>query len=160
MIIDTKYIPTSFLLLLTISAASEACDPPSDASRSVEIHFRNSTGAFLQRKDIGSWGIWSCDGSDVPPEIIEQDKTVYWSSESEGFTTGVEGYTNYVINNFDSKQAKINWNNPWWSSSEYSNSAPDDYKIEYCDSDWTNCTDSTGNDDDNAVLYIQLKPSS
>ncbi|MFE2110324.1 Crystal protein ET79, partial [Kitasatospora sp. NPDC059463] len=66
------------------------------AARSTTVRLSNWTGCTLTRE---SWelshGIWSHE----PPERIADQQRGSWSSESNGFATGTEGFAQFYAEN-------------------------------------------------------------
>ncbi|MFF8768564.1 aegerolysin family protein [Kitasatospora sp. NPDC015120] len=91
------------------------------AARSTTVRLSNWTGCTLTRE---SWelshGIWSHE----PPERIADQQRGSWSSESEGFATGTEGFAQFYAENcanpvLNGRLVRVHWNNPYVGSNSY-----------------------------------------
>ncbi|MFF2349778.1 aegerolysin family protein [Kitasatospora sp. NPDC058115] len=91
------------------------------AARSTTVRLSNWTGCTLTRE---SWelshGIWSHE----PPERIADQQRGSWSSESNGFATGTEGFAQFYAENcanpaLDGRLVRVHWNNPYVGSNSY-----------------------------------------
>jgi len=92
------------------------------ASRSVQVHFNNTTNDVMTLKNSYlSHGVWSQD--DLPPQQITAGaQNIQWGSESNGLMTGTEGYATYTLGT--GGDVTLNWSNPYVGSNSYSSSAP------------------------------------
>jgi hypothetical protein len=118
------------------------------AARSYWIQVTNYTGQTLQldrsRTDLPH-GQWSDDGSDYPPQTIDNPDTGKWGSESDGFMTGTEGRATYTSSAGD---FVIYWDNPYVGADETSVQTPPGITATK--------EDSKG---DNATLQVVLHPT-
>ena len=91
------------------------------SSRSTLIKFNNETNSALSRTYMNlDHGVWSSNM--VPSETIPAHESSTCQSESDGFMTGTEGTVSY---NLPGKgEVKLNWDNPFSGSNEYSATAP------------------------------------
>jgi hypothetical protein len=131
----------------------------SSAARSTQINFNNSTIAILTRNSMSlQWGIWSNEGSAVPPENIIGGTHAQWQSESAGFLTGTQGSASYAVNDDSTQLVTIEWDNPFKGDNSYTLTAPSGYQIQFCDSNFQNCQASQGDygTGDNTTIYVSL----
>ncbi|WP_437936876.1 aegerolysin family protein [Sorangium sp. So ce341] len=111
----------------------------SNSSRSVDVYFNNKSGQLLTRKTFGlSHGVWS--GDSVPPELIADQTTAYWRSESQGLATGTEGFAEYYVGANLAAIVRVAWDNPFWGHNKYSETAPSGYGISHQGGDGDNAT--------------------
>ena len=99
------------------------------AERSFAITLRNVTPLTLTRANMNlAHGEWSNAGNDVPPQEIGPMNVngAYWSSESDGFATGTEGWVTY---NTSAGECLISWNNPFVGSNGFGAAAPAGFKF-------------------------------
>ncbi|MFD0275462.1 aegerolysin family protein [Kitasatospora sp. NPDC127111] len=91
------------------------------AARSTVVKLNNWTGCTLTRE---SWelshGIWTSE----PPVRIYDQQRGSWSSESNGFATGTEGYAQFYAENcanpvLNGRLVRVHWNNPYVGSNSY-----------------------------------------
>ncbi|GAA2830669.1 aegerolysin family protein [Kitasatospora sp. CM 4170] len=91
------------------------------AARSTVVYLNNWTGCTLTRE---SWelshGIWTL----LPPVRIYDQKQGFWSSESNGFATGTEGFAQFYSENcanplLNGRLVRVHWNNPYVGSNSY-----------------------------------------
>ncbi|MDX1823519.1 MAG: aegerolysin family protein [Thiohalomonadales bacterium] len=116
------------------------------ASRSVQVHFNNSTDSVLTLKKAAlSHGEWSQDDS-VPGSVAAGQQNVQWGSESDGFMTGTEGSATFTLGS--GGEVTLNWDNPYYGSNSYSSSVPGGFKCTY-----------TGGGEDNANVTFTLEPA-
>ena len=109
------------------------------AARSTVVIFANTThNTLLIKVSEGlSHGEWTAE----PPGEIGPGAQVQWSSESNGFLTGTEGWVRYLpvdanSDNIgipsptpDSETVYIYWDNPYAGSNSYNEAAPPPYQV-------------------------------
>ncbi|MER7704665.1 aegerolysin family protein [Kitasatospora sp. NPDC097605] len=102
-------------------AKVQAAAATATAARSTTVRLSNWTGCTLTRE---SWelshGIWSHE----PPERIADQQRGSWSSESNGFATGTEGFAQFFAENcanpvLNGRLVRVHWNNPYVGSNSY-----------------------------------------
>jgi Domain of unknown function (DUF5050) len=113
--------------------------------------FVNNTQLFL----VGS-GLSHGEWNESPPAVIDGAQTATWSSVSDGFLTGTEGWVRYFparnasqvpSNIADKETIYITWDNPYAGSDSYTATAPAPYLL----------TESGGNQGDQDNLTFTLK---
>ncbi|KAK0647067.1 hypothetical protein B0T16DRAFT_414649, partial [Cercophora newfieldiana] len=92
-------------------------------SRSTYVTFKNYTDAYMVLQSAHlDHGMWT--ENKYPPEQIgaggpENPVQVSWSSQSDGFMTGTEGYVMYRLQDMQTTM-KVYWDNPYVGSNGYS----------------------------------------
>jgi len=110
-----------------------------DAARSFHITVQNLIGREWTRTKFGlGGGIWSDNGSAVPPEKIPPARLdndgdlapgmIKFESESNGFATGTEGTTSYTSNKGN---ITISWDNPFAGANGFGVAVPAGYVAEH-----------------------------
>jgi subtilisin family serine protease len=114
--------------------------------RTFAITLRNLSGLALRRTNIAlNHGVFSGNGSAVPPEHIPNNTKAWWESYGDGFATGTEGSVTYTT---DAGEVVIHWNNPFVGSNGLGIGHPPSMFVEH-----------GSIDRDNAEVTITLTPN-
>jgi hypothetical protein len=119
------------------------------AQRSVVVQFLNNTNQTLSLSNSGlEGGIWSNNGTAVPPQQIGPQSSANWESESNGTGTGTQGFASYTIGGNASQVVTMTWDDPFAGSNAYGGTCPGGYQIPY-----------SGGSGDNATVAFTLLQS-
>ena len=119
-------------------------------ARSVSVTLVNQTDQVLSRGTFGlAGGMWGNGNSAVPPEQIAPRDSRSWSSVSNGYRTGTEGFANYIIGGNPSSTVNLAWDDP------YAYTGANRYSGQCSDSRYQVLTQ--GGTGDNAVVVFTLK---
>lgn len=129
---------------------------PSDAARSTFITFQNTSNAYLTLQtahlDHGIWSEGYLPPQNVAPGTTSNPTTVQFGAESQGSTTGDEGYVQFVMQD-GLTTIKLYFDNPYWGSNGYSVSINGPLGGQYSGT-------YSGGSGDNADWNVYLAPAS
>ncbi|KAM7187807.1 hypothetical protein V8F33_011022 [Rhypophila sp. PSN 637] len=117
------------------------------ASRSIDITLVNKTDQLL---------VWDDSGLDhgerkvTAPDFIYPGQKGRWMLESDGFMTGAEGWMNWRIENNGDAKVKLEYNNPFSGSNDYSQKVTGDGSDKYV-------VDREGGGGDNAKVVFTVR---
>lgn len=113
------------------------------AARSVTVILTNESSVPLWLSDAGlSHGEWDVS----PPAAVNPGLIAAWTSQSDGFLTGTQGWANFNVGDGSNGTLNINWDNPYYGGNSYSCSATPPYQTFY----W-------GGNDSNAIVCFAFR---
>ena len=87
-----------------------------ESARSVLAYFNNQTSFTLTLQSASlQGGEWVTK----PPGTIAAGTKGKWQSDSDGFMTGTEGTCIYHLNDGQTTECKLHWDNPYTGSNSY-----------------------------------------